>query len=76
MPGILSVAGVMPNGMAVVAAGMPQGIRSKAWPTDKAGLSHFLHVAPEAPQHLVWLVPQYGIDYIITTSSGLEWQIK
>ena len=46
------------------------------WPTDGIGLHHFLHVAPEQPQELVWLVPQVGIDYTITTSTNLKWQIK
>lgn len=40
----------------------------------QTGLHHWLHVEPEAPQEVVWLDP-YGIDYYITTSTGLKWQI-
>lgn len=41
-----------------------------------AGLFHWLDVKPEAPQEFVWLTPVVGIDYTITTSTGLKWQIK
>ena len=64
------------GGLPGMAAGMPTGIYPMARPTDESGLAHFLHVTPETPQQLVWLVPQYGIDYTIETSSGLKWQIK
>lgn len=40
----------------------------------QTGLHHWLHVEPEAPQEVVWLDP-YGIDYYITTSTGLKWRI-
>ena len=44
--------------------------------TRDVGLLHWLHVTPEEPQQLVWLVPQVGIDYQIETSTNLKWQIK
>ena len=44
--------------------------------TQEAGLLHWLNVTPTAEQHLVWIVPQVGIDYEIDTSTGLEWSIK
>ena len=84
--GLVAVAFVFPTGIRSkaepmgglpgMAAGMPTGIYPMARPTDKSGLAHFLHVTPETPQQLVWLVPQYGIDYAIETSSCLKWQIK
>ena len=55
---------------------LPSGIRSKAEPTEEGGLLRFLRVAPEEPQQLVWLVPQYGVDYTVTTSNGVEWVIR
>ena len=45
------------------------GSRSK-----EAGLIHFLAVAPEASQEVVWLDP-YGIEYTVTTSTNLKWYI-
>lgn len=84
--GLVAVAFVFPTGIRSkaepmgglpgMAAGMPTGIYPMARPTDESGLAHFLHVKPETPQQLVWLVPQYGIDYTIETSSRLKWQIK
>ena len=44
--------------------------------TRDTGLFVWLHVEPSEPQELVWLVPQYGVDYTVTTSTGLNWQIK
>ena len=44
--------------------------------TRDVGLLHWLHVTPEEPQQLVWLVPQVGIDYTIETSTNLHWEIK
>ena len=43
--------------------------------TRATGLLHWLEVTPTEPQQLVWLTPQYGIDYDIRTSSGLHWKI-
>ena len=44
--------------------------------TRDTGLLHWLHVEPTEPQQLVWLVPQYGVDYTVETSTNLKWQIK
>lgn len=44
--------------------------------TRDTGLLRWLRVTPSEPQQLVWLVPQYGIDYTIETSNNLDWQIK
>jgi len=44
--------------------------------TRETGLLAWIRVLPEQPQELVWLTPQVGIDYIIETSTDLEWQIK
>lgn len=41
-----------------------------------AGLFTWLRVTPTEPQHLVWLVPQVGVDYQIETSTDLNWEIK
>jgi hypothetical protein len=43
--------------------------------TRETGLFQWLQVTPTEPQHLVWLNPQYGIDYDIRTSSELDWNI-
>jgi hypothetical protein len=43
--------------------------------TRETGLFHWLQVTPTEPQQLLWLNPQYGIDYDIRTSSGLDWNI-
>lgn len=64
------------KGLMAVAYTMPKDVGLKARPTDESGLQRFLHVTPEEPQELVWLVPQYGIDYTVTTSTGLKWNIK
>ena len=50
-------------------------IISDAYRTRDTGLLTWLQVTPTEPQHLVWLNPQYGIDYDIHTSSGLDWRI-
>ena len=50
-------------------------INSDAYRTRNTGLFHWLEVTPTEPQQLVWLNPQYGIDYDIHTSSGLHWKI-
>ena len=74
--GIESRAGLAADGLIAVAQTMPNGIESKAMQTDETGLLRFLQVTPEAPQELVWLVPQYGIDYSVVTSTGLNWKIQ
>ena len=61
---------------AVRAFALPTGIAVVSHPTEDIGLRHFLYVEPEQPQELVWLVPQVGIDYTITASTNLKWQIK
>ena len=43
--------------------------------TRATGLLHGLQVTPTEPQQLLWLNPQYGIDYDIRTPSGLDWRI-
>lgn len=43
--------------------------------TRATGLLHWLQVTPTEPQQLLWLNPQYGIDYDIRTPSGLDWRI-
>jgi hypothetical protein len=43
--------------------------------TRATGLQHWLQVTPTEPQQLLWLNPQYGIDYTVNTSSGLHWNI-
>ena len=50
-------------------------INADAYRTREMGLFHWLQVTPTEPQQLVWLNPQYGIDYDIRTSSGLDWRI-
>ena len=60
--------------IAATAYGLP-GIQSQASLTEQIGLRQFLTVTPTEPQQLVWLTPQYGIDYDIRTSSGLDWRI-
>lgn len=74
--GSLRATAQMVGGIAIQAWAQPFGVSVKARPTEDSGLLHFLHVAPSEPQQLVWLVPQVGIDYAITTSTGLHWQIK
>lgn len=59
------------NGRNTVPAVKGEGERTRA-----TGLMRWLHVTPAEPQQLVWLVPQYGIDYQIETSTDLEWNIK
>jgi hypothetical protein len=45
--------------------------------TRATGLQHYwLQVTPTEPQQLLWLNPQYGIDYQIETSTKLKWAIK
>lgn len=64
------------GGIAAIGYGLPAGILAKAEPTEKIGTVAFLNVEPEQPQSLVWLVPQVGIEYIVTASNGLKWIIK
>lgn len=59
---------------AAVAYALPMGVSASARMTDEVGLVKYLRVAPTEPQQLVWLVPQYGIDY--TVESNTKWNIK
>jgi hypothetical protein len=63
------------SGLATAAITLPTGIQPKAEATEQAGVRHFLTVAPEEAQQLVWLVPQVGVDYTVTTSTNLKWRI-
>jgi hypothetical protein len=63
------------SGLAAAAITLPTGIHPKAEATEQAGVRHFLTVAPEEAQQLVWLVPQVGVDYTVTTSTNLKWRI-
>ena len=56
-----------------LALGMVKGAGER---TRETGLFHWIQVTPTEPQHLVWLVPQIGIDYQIETSTDLHWEIK
>jgi len=56
-----------------VAVGLIDGSAER---TRDTGLLHWLNVTPTEPQQLVWLVPQYGVDYTVETSTNLKWQIK
>ena len=56
-----------------VALGMVKGAGER---TRDTGLWHWIQVTPTEPQHLVWLVPQVGIDYHIETSTDLHGEIK
>lgn len=70
---------VAAEGMAVTEAVTPAGY---ALPTvavsgravGESGLHHFMYVEPEATQEMVWMNPD-GIDYTITTSTRLDWEI-
>ena len=50
-------------------------VNADAYRTRDTGLLAWIEVTPTEPQQLVWLNPQYGIDYDIRTSSGLDWRI-
>lgn len=53
---------------------VPQGVTASARQTDGVNLYKYLRVTPTEPQQLVWLIPQYGIDY--TIESNTDWNIK
>jgi len=55
---------------------MMSPVRGDGSRTRGSGLLHFLQVSPTEPQNFVWMVPVVGIDYTITTSTNLDWQIK
>ena len=62
------------NGVTAAAYALP-GIQMTAESMDQAGVRHFMTVVPVEPQQLIWLVPQVGVDYTITTSTNLKWRI-
>ena len=62
------------GGIAASARAVPSGVSVSARQTDDVGLLKYLRVTPKDPQMLVWLVPQYGIDY--TIESNTNWNIK
>ena len=68
-----AVAFGMPSASRAMAFGMVKGAGER---TRDIGLWHWIQVTPTEPQHLVWLVPQVGIDYKIETSTNLKWEIK
>ena len=55
--------------------GLPTGVMAKAEATDETGVRAYLRVEPEEPKQLVWLVPQYGIDYHVIASKSTKWNI-
>ena len=72
--GVAVSAWALPSGVAVNAWALPSGVAASARPTDAVSLLKYLRVKPVDPQTLVWLVPQYGIDY--TIESNTNWNIK
>ena len=62
------------GGIAASAWEVPSGVSVSARQTDDVGPMKYLRVTPTEPQMLVWLVPQYGIDY--TIESNTNWNIK
>ena len=59
---------------AAVARALPTGVSGVARATDQTCIVKYIYVTPATPQQLVWLVPQYGIDYDIT--SNTDWNIE
>lgn len=49
-------------------------INAVAYRTRQIDLIKYLRIVPVEPQQLVWLVPQYGVDYDII--SNTNWNIK
>lgn len=58
----------------VSAWAVPSGIGISARATDKSSIMRYLRVTPTEPQTLIWLVPQYGVDYHV--ESNQDWIIK
>lgn len=69
-----ATAGIV-GGMAAQAWAQPSGVSASGRMTEDTSIKTYLRVSPVEPQHLVWLVPQVGIDYDIRTSKGLHWNI-
>lgn len=55
------------------ARAIPLSIRIHAAPTEIIAGVKYLRVQPETTQQLVWLVPQYGVDYQV--ESNTKWDI-
>lgn len=68
-----ATAGIV-GGIAAQAWAQPSGVSASGRMTDETGLKTYLRVSPVEPQHLVWLVPQVGVDY--TIESNTDWNIK
>ena len=58
----------------VAAWAVPSGVGVSARTTDRSSILKYLRVTPTEPQTLIWLVPQYGVDY--TIESNTNWNIK
>lgn len=68
-----ATAGIV-GGIAAQAWAQPSGVSASGRMTEETNLKTYLRVSPVEPQHLVWLVPQVGIDY--TIESNTDWNIK
>ena len=68
-----ATAGIV-GGIAAQAWAQPSGVSAIGRMTEDTNLMTSLRVSPVEPQHLVWLVPQVGIDY--TIESNTDWNIK
>lgn len=75
-PQIKAIAGVIDGVTVAVGQSETPNIKADAFMVDKLGIKRYLHVLPKQPQQLVWLCPQYGIDYTIEASTNLEWKIN
>ena len=62
------------GGIAAQAWAQPSGVSASGRMTEETSLNTYLRVSPVEPQHLVWLVPQVGVDY--TIESNTDWNIK
>ena len=68
-----ATAGIV-GGISAQAWAQPSGVSASGRMTEETNLKTYLRVSPVEPQHLVWLVPQVGIDY--TIESNTDWNIK
>lgn len=68
-----ATAGIV-GGIAAQAWAQPSGVSASGRMTEETSLNTYLRVSPVEPQHLVWLVPQVGVDY--TIESNTDWNIK
>ena len=68
-----ATAGIV-GGIAAQAWAQPSGVSASGRMTEETNLKTYIRVSPVEPQHLVWLVPQVGIDY--TIESNTDWNIK